>query len=95
MRPVVLSDAREQICHEGVWRAVQVIEDVLVREAWRNPKYERVSIRPASVTDSPCCVIANMVRGDDGKGRTMVDHGLLEGKMTIGAVYRAELAEKG
>ena len=38
------------------------------------------------------CVIANMVQGGDGKWRTMVDDGLFRGKMTIGAVYRAELA---
>ncbi len=39
------------------------------------------------------CVIANMVQGGDGKWRTMVDDGLFRGKMTIGAIYRAELAE--
>ena len=39
------------------------------------------------------CVIANMVQGGDGKWRTMVDDGLFNGKMTIGAIYRAELAE--
>ena len=39
------------------------------------------------------CVIANMVQGGDGKWRTMVDDGLFKGKMTIGAIYRAELAE--
>ncbi len=39
------------------------------------------------------CVIANMVRGEDGKWRTMVDDGLFRGKMAIGAIYRAELAE--
>ena len=39
------------------------------------------------------CVIANMVRGGDGKWRTMVDDGLFRGKMTIGAIYRAELAD--
>ena len=38
------------------------------------------------------CVIANMVQGEDGKWRTMVDDGLYGGKMTIGAIYRAELA---
>ena len=38
------------------------------------------------------CVIANMVQGEDGKWRTMVDDGLYAGKMTIGAIYRAELA---
>ena len=37
------------------------------------------------------CVIANMVRGRDGKWRTMVDDGLYSGKMAIGAIYRAEL----
>ena len=30
--------------HEDVWRAVQIVKDVLAREAWRDPKYERVSI---------------------------------------------------
>ena len=30
--------------HEDVWRAVGLIQDVLAREAWRDPKYERVSI---------------------------------------------------
>ena len=39
------------------------------------------------------CVIANMVRGGDGKWRTMVDDGLYAGKMAIGAIYRAELAQ--
>ena len=39
------------------------------------------------------CVIANMVRGGDGKWRTMVDDGLYAGKMVIGAIYRAELAQ--
>ena len=38
------------------------------------------------------CVIANMVQGEDGKWRTMVDDGLFKGKMAIGAIYRAELA---
>ena len=38
-------------------------------------------------------VIANMVQGGDGKWRTMVDDGLYAGKMAIGAIYRAELAE--
>ena len=38
------------------------------------------------------CVIANMVQGEDGKWRTMVDDGLYRGKMAIGAIYRAELA---
>ena len=37
-------------------------------------------------------VIANMVQGEDGKWRTMVDDGLFGGKMAIGAIYRAELA---
>ena len=32
------------------------------------------------------CVIANMVRGGDGKWRTMVDDGLYGGKMAIGAI---------
>ena len=39
------------------------------------------------------CVIANMVQGGDGKWRTMVDDGLFKGKMAIGSIYRAELAE--
>ena len=39
------------------------------------------------------CVIANMVQGGDGKWRTMVDDGLYGGKMAIGAIYRAELAQ--
>ena len=39
------------------------------------------------------CVIANMVQGAEGKWRTMVDDGLFRGKMTIGAIYRAALAE--
>ena len=30
--------------HEDVWRAVQIIKDVLAREAWRDPKYQVVSI---------------------------------------------------
>ena len=38
-------------------------------------------------------VIANMVQGEDGKWRTMVDDGLYPGKMAIGAIYRAVLAE--
>ncbi|MCY4600824.1 MAG: relaxase domain-containing protein, partial [Acidobacteria bacterium] len=38
------------------------------------------------------CVIANMVQGEDGKWRTMVNDGLYREKMAIGAVYRAELA---
>ncbi len=37
-------------------------------------------------------VVANMVQGGDQKWRTMVDDGLFKGKMTIGAIYRAELA---
>ena len=39
------------------------------------------------------CVIANMVQSGDGKWRTMVDDGLYRGKMAIGAIYRAELAQ--
>ena len=39
------------------------------------------------------CVVANMVQGGDGKWRTMVDDGLFKGKMAIGAIYRAELAQ--
>ena len=38
-------------------------------------------------------VIANMVQGEDGKWRTMVDDGLFAGKMAIGAIYRGELTE--
>ena len=38
-------------------------------------------------------VIANMVQGEDSKWRTMVDDGLFNGKMAIGAIYRAELAQ--
>ncbi len=38
-------------------------------------------------------VVANMVQGEDRKWRTMVDDGLFKGKMTIGAIYRAELAQ--
>ena len=38
-------------------------------------------------------VIANMVQGEDSKWRTMVDDGLFKGKMAIGAIYRAELAQ--
>ena len=38
-------------------------------------------------------VIANMAQGGDGKWRTTVDDGLYSGKMAIGAIYRAELAE--
>ena len=39
------------------------------------------------------CVIANMVQGEEGKWRTMVNDGLYREKMAIGAIYRAELAE--
>ena len=38
-------------------------------------------------------VIANMVQDADTKWRTMVDDGLFKGKMAIGAIYRAELAQ--
>ena len=38
-------------------------------------------------------VVANMVQGEDGKWRTMADDGLFNGKMAIGAIYRAELAQ--
>jgi len=37
-------------------------------------------------------VIANMVRGADGKWRTMANEKLYETKMLIGAIYRSELA---
>ena len=30
--------------HEDVWQAVRIIKDVLAREAWRDPKYQIVSI---------------------------------------------------
>ena len=30
--------------HEDVWNAVQIIKDVLAREAWRDPRYRKVSI---------------------------------------------------
>ena len=36
-------------------------------------------------------VIANMVQGDDGKWRTMVNDGVYRGVMAVGAIYRAEL----
>ena len=39
------------------------------------------------------CVIANMVRGQDGKWRTMVNDSLHREKMASGAIYRSELAE--
>ena len=39
-------------------------------------------------------VIANMVRGPDGKWRTMANEALYEAKMTIGALYRGELARE-
>ena len=38
-------------------------------------------------------VVANMVQGEDGKWRTMVNDGLYRNKMAIGAVYRSELAQ--
>ncbi len=38
-------------------------------------------------------VVANMVQGEDARWRTMVDDGLFKGKMAIGAIYRAELAQ--
>ncbi len=38
-------------------------------------------------------VVANMVQGEDSKWRTMVDDGLFNGKMAIGTIYRAELAQ--
>ena len=37
-------------------------------------------------------VIANMVHGEDGKWRTMVNDGVYRGVIAIGAIYRAELA---
>ena len=30
--------------HEDVWKAVQIIKDVLFQEAWQHPKYENVSM---------------------------------------------------
>ena len=30
--------------HEDVWNAVQIVRDVLEREAWRDPKFQKVSI---------------------------------------------------
>ena len=38
-------------------------------------------------------VIANMVQGQDGKWRTMVNDGLYRNKMAMGAIYQAELAQ--
>ncbi len=37
-------------------------------------------------------VIANMVHGEDGKWRTMINDGVYRGVVAIGAIYRAELA---
>ena len=37
-------------------------------------------------------VIANMVRGEDGKWRSMANERLYESKMLLGAMYRSELA---
>ena len=37
-------------------------------------------------------VIANMVRGEDGKWRSMANEKLYESKMLLGALYRSELA---
>ena len=39
-------------------------------------------------------VIANMAQRGDEKWRTMVDDGLFKAKMTIGAIYRAKLAQR-
>ena len=39
------------------------------------------------------CVAANMVQGAGSRWRKMVDDGLFSGKMAIGAIYRAELAQ--
>ena len=39
-------------------------------------------------------VIANMVRGEDGKWRTMANEKLYSSKMLIGALYRSELARE-
>ena len=39
-------------------------------------------------------VIANMVRGEDGKWRTMANERLYASKMLIGAMYRSELARE-
>ncbi len=37
-------------------------------------------------------VLANMVKGEDGKWRTMTNEGLYASKMLLGALYRSELA---
>ena len=47
------------------------------------------NLDPALHTHS---VIANMVRGEDGKWRTMANEGLYTSKMLLGALYRNELA---
>ena len=47
------------------------------------------NLDPALHTHS---VIANMVRGDDGKWRTMANERLYASKMLLGALYRNELA---
>ena len=47
------------------------------------------NLDPALHTHS---VIANMVRGDDGKWRTMANERLYASKMLLGALYRSELA---
>ena len=47
------------------------------------------NLDPALHTHS---VIANMVRGEDGKWRTMANEGLYASKMLLGALYRNELA---
>ncbi len=38
------------------------------------------------------CVVANMVRCPEGKWRTMVNDGLYNSKLAVGAIYRAALA---
>ena len=37
-------------------------------------------------------VLANMVRGEDGKWRTMANEGLYRNQKLIGMIYRSELA---
>ena len=49
------------------------------------------NLDPALHTHS---VIANMVRGEDGKWRTMANEGLYASKMLLGALYRNELASE-
>ena len=48
------------------------------------------NLDPALYTHS---VIANMVRGGDGKWRSMANERLYESKMLLGALYPSELAQ--